>query len=342
MKEIPVRDAVGHIVPHDMTRIVIGEDDRFKGPAFKKGHVITKSDIELLLSMGKEHIYAMELEAGMLHENDAAVRLLALCENEHMNKSDISEGKIELSAAADGLFLVDIVRLDAINAVDGIIIATRRSGSAVMGGDKLAGMRVIPMAIGESVVAQAEEAACGTPIMRLMPYVNKSAAIITTGGEVYKGIIKDTFTEVVEGKLISYGADIVYKTLVPDDELLIISSINKARESGAKIILLTGGMSVDPDDRTPGAIKKSGANIVTYGAPVLPGAMFLYGYYEDGTVVMGLPGCVMYAKATIFDYALPYALAGVRLTKMDFSRMGNGGLCLCCDNCAYPICPFCK
>lgn len=342
MKEIPVREAVGHIIPHDMTRIVIDGENRSKGPAFKKGHVITEDDIELLLSMGKEHIYAIELAEGMLHENDAAERLLALCENVNMNKSGISEGKIELSADIDGLFLVDIARLETINTVDGIIIATRHSGSAVKKGDKLAGMRVIPMAIDESVIAKAEQVSCGTPVMRLMPYINKSAAIITTGGEVYKGIIKDEFTKVVEEKITGYGADIVYKTLAPDEEGFIVSAINKARDTGAKIILLTGGMSVDPDDRTPGAIKKSGANIVTYGAPVLPGAMFLYGCYDDGTVVMGLPGCVMYAKATIFDHVLPYALAGIYLTKADFSRMGNGGLCLSCDNCTYPVCPFCK
>lgn len=40
-------------------------------------------------------------------------------------------------------------------------------------------------------------------------------------------------------------------------------------------------MSVDPDDRTPGAIKDTGAEIVTYGAPVLPGAMLLLSYYQN-------------------------------------------------------------
>ena len=107
-------------------------------------------------------------------------------------------------------------------------------------------------------------------------------------------------------------------------------------------LLCTGGMSVDPDDNTPGGIRQSGARIVTYGAPVLPGAMFLLGYYDDGTPVMGLPGCVMYAGATIFDLVLPWVAADVSVTKEWIVSLGEGGLCLGCQPCRWPICPFGK
>ena len=122
----------------------------------------------------------------------------------------------------------------------------------------------------------------------------------------------------------------------------IISAIKEIRKKGVDIILCSGGMSVDPDDNTPGAIKNSGAEIVTYGAPVLPGAMFLLGYFDDGTPIMGLPGCVMFAGATVFDLVLPKVAAGIKVAKKDIVKLGNGGLCLGCNECRYPVCPFGK
>ena len=339
MKLIRTEDAVGHVLCHDLTQIIKGQ---FKGPRFRKGHVVTEEDIPVLLSMGKENLYVWEMVPGMVHENDAAERLCALCANDHMDRSSVKEGKIELTAACDGLFLVDVDRLNAINMLDDIMVATRHSGTAVHSGDKLCGTRVIPLVIEEEKLQAAEKIGAGQPLLQLLPYRLKTAGVITTGSEVYKGLIQDTFTPVIVEKLKGYGIEMTEHAVVSDEMEMTVAAIRQMRQKGVDLILCTGGMSVDPDDNTPGAIKKSGARIVTYGAPVLPGAMFLLGYFDDGTPIMGLPGCVMYAGATIFDLVLPRIAAGVEVTKAEIAAMGNGGLCLGCNPCHWPNCPFGK
>ena len=339
MKKIETVNAVGHVLCHDITRIV---KDVVKDTPFRKGHVVTEEDIPVLLSLGKEHLYIWGKKEGMLHENEAAEILFDICKNENMKGTEIKEGKIELIADCDGLFRVDVERLDAINELDEIMIATRHTNYAVKKGDKLAGTRVIPLIIEETKLNEAKKIAGDKPLLELLPYKNMKAGVVTTGSEVYHGRIKDTFTPVIINKLKEYGIDVCWHKVVDDDNEMIINAISEIKESGAEMILCTGGMSVDPDDLTPGAIKKSGADIVTYGAPVLPGAMFLLGYFNDGTPIMGLPGCVMYSKATVFDLVLPRIAAGLKVTKKDISRMGHGGLCFSCKVCTYPRCEFGK
>ena len=339
MKLIRTEDAVGHVLCHDMTQIIPG---RYKDARFRKGHIVTEADIPVLLSMGKENLYVWEKAEGMLHEDEAALRLCDLCISEHMHPTPVKEGKVELIADAEGLFEVDVERLYAVNDIEDVMIATRHTHTAVRTGDRLAGMRVIPLVIEAEKLARARLAAGDAPLLRLRPWRLKTAAILTTGSEVLKGIIEDKFTPVVRQKLKAYGIETVLHTLCGDDRDAICAAIARARAAGVDLICCTGGMSVDPDDRTPGAIAQSGARIVTYGAPTLPGAMFCLGYYEDGTPVVGLPGCVMYAKATIFDLVLPRIAAGVPLSRPDFVRLGHGGLCLGCEACRYPVCPFGK
>ena len=339
MKLISTREAVGHVLCHDMTQIIPGQ---YKDARFRKGHVVREEDIPVLLSMGKEHLYVWELVPGMVHENDAAERLCALCRSEGMDRSAVKEGKIELTAAADGLFRVDSARLNAVNALEDVMIATRHGGTAVRRGDKLAGMRVIPLVIEEEKLRRAEEAAGGKPLLELLPWKLNTAAIVTTGSEVAKGLIQDSFTPVVERKLAEFGIRAVERRLPGDDMEAVKNAILEVKAKRPDLILCTGGMSVDPDDNTPGAVKRSGARIVAYGAPVLPGAMFLLGYFEDGTPILGLPGCVMYAGRTIFDLVLPKLAAGVPVTRADITALGEGGLCLGCPVCTYPNCGFGK
>jgi len=339
MKLIPTEDAVGHVLCHDLTQIIPGQ---FKGPRFQKGHIVTAEDIPVLLSMGKERLYVWEMVPGMVHENDAAERLCALCGTENMERSEVREGKIELTAACDGLFRVDSARLLAVNGQDEVMIATRKGNTAVKKGDKLAGTRVIPLVIQEEKLQAAEAAAGERPLLEVLPWKLKTAAIVTTGSEVKKGLIEDAFTPVVIRKLRAYGMETIAQTRSGDGVENVAAAISEVRTYKPDLILCTGGMSVDPDDNTPGGIRRSGADVVCYGAPVLPGAMFLLGYYDDGTPVCGLPGCVMYAKATIFDLVLPRLAAGVRVTRADIAALGEGGLCLGCGDCRYPVCPFGK
>lgn len=339
MRRIETVHAVGHVLCHDLTRIVPGE---WKGAQFRKGHVVTEEDIPMLLSMGKEHLFVWELDDMHLHENDAALRLGALCQNRWMQASDIREGKLELAAACDGLFTVDTERLAAINALDDIMIATRHTNTAVKAGDKLCGTRVIPLVVEKRLVEEAERIAGGAPLLTLTPFQPLTAGIVTTGNEVYKGLIQDRFTPVVEQKLAAFGVRMTHHTLTDDAPEHIAAAIAEMRAAGVGLILCTGGMSVDPDDMTPAAIRQSGARIVTYGAPVLPGAMLMLGYFADGVPILGLPGCVMYAKATVFDLLLPRIVAGVEIRKAEIVRLGCGGLCLGCSVCTYPNCGFGK
>ncbi len=339
MKLIKTQDAVGHVLCHDLTQII---KDEYKDARFRKGRVVTAEDIPVLLSMGKENLYIYEMTPGMMHENDAAECLLALCANDNMTRTEVKEGKIELKAACDGLFRVKSEKLLAVNSQEDIMIATRKGNTPVRKGDKLAGMRVIPLIIEEEKLQMAEQAAGDEPLLELLPYTKKTACIVTTGNEVKKGVIQDTFTPVVIDKLKAYGIETIATVQSGDGVENVRDAVLAMREKAPDMILCTGGMSVDPDDNTPGGIRASGARIVCYGAPVLPGAMFLLGYFEDGMPMMGLPGCVMYASATIFDLVLPRIAAGVPVTRADVVALGEGGLCLGCRECHYPICPFGK
>lgn len=339
MKIIKVEDAVGQVLAHDITQIIPG---KFKGPVFKKGHIIQNEDIPVLLSVGKEHIYIFEKDESMLHENDAAAILRDLCGNENMLASEPSEGKIELTAAIDGLFLVDNDLLNKVNSFGEMMIATRASGFIVKKGDKLAATRIIPLVIKKEKMEKVKALVGNKPIMKVVPLKKKTYGLVTTGSEVFSGRIKDAFTPVIEAKLKAFGCELKEHVILGDDHTKITEAILDMLSKGVDMVLCTGGMSVDPDDKTPLAIKNAGVDIVTYGAPVLPGAMFLVSYTKDGRPVLGLPGCVMYAKRTIFDIALPRILADIKITKEYMSSLGNGGLCLNCEVCTFPNCGFAK
>ena len=339
MKLIRTQDAAGHVLCHDITKIVKGVT---KDAAFRKGHVVTEEDIPELLSLGKENLYVWEMQEGMLHEDEAAEILYEICAGNDMNPSEVKEGKIEIIAGRDGLFLVDVQRLNKINSLGDIMIATRHSGFTVHKGDKLAGTRIIPLVIGEEKMREAQEIGAGVPLLSLHPFKEKKAGIVTTGSEVFYGRIEDTFTPVIEAKLAEFGAAAVEKVTLPDAPEEITAAILSMIRNGLDMVFCTGGMSVDPDDRTPLAIKNTGAQVVSYGAPVLPGAMFMLAYFEGKTPVVGLPGCVMYAQRTIFDLMLPSLIADVPITPEGLAALGNGGLCLNCDHCSFPNCGFGK
>ena len=350
MRLIKTEDAVGHVLCHDMTQII---KDQYKDARFRKGHVVTEEDIPVLLSMGKEHLYVWEMTSGMVHENDAAERLLALCGQENMTRSEVKEGKIELTAACDGLLKIDAKALKEVNSFDQMMIATRHGNFAVKKGDRLAGTRIIPLVIEEEKMKVMKERTMeltgGKPILELKPFQHKQVGIVTTGNEVFHGRIKDTFTPVIVDKLSEFDTEVIDHVTWDDDDKKVTASILDMIGKGADVVICTGGMSVDPDDKTPLAIKNTGARIVSYGAPVLPGAMFLLAYYdrmEQGrnrrTVIMGLPGCVMYAKRTIFDLVLPRVMADDEVTSDELAALGMGGLCLNCPVCTFPNCGFGK
>lgn len=342
MKQIKTVDAIGHVLCHDLTRIIPGVT---KDAVFRKGHVIEDKDIPILLSIGKDNLYVWEKREGMLHEDEAAEILAKICLNKIIGTKPVKEGKIELYAEADGLFKVDVKRLNKINALGEMMIATRHSNTAVRKGDILAGTRIIPLVIEKEKMDIAQKIAGNKPLLQIKPFSRKKVGIVTTGNEVFHGRIKDSFGPVVKEKLNEYGVQVLNQAIVGDNPEDIRSSIEGFIFQGADLVVCTGGMSVDPDDRTPTAIRLTGADIVTYGAPVLPGAMFLLAYYpiaKKTVPILGLPGCVMYAQRTIFDLVLPRIMADELLAKEDLYGLGHGGLCLNCPNCVFPNCGFGK
>lgn len=337
MKSVRVEDAIGMILCHDITKIVPGE---FKGRAFKKGHIIKEEDIKELLSIGKEHIYVWEAKEGMLHENDAAIRLKDLVCGTGLEFGEIKEGKINFIAKKDGLLKIDKEELLKINMLGDIIVSTMHNNTPVKKGEIVGATRVIPLVIDEEKIIEAEKIV-KKGIINIEEIKSKKVFMITTGSEVYHGRIKDAFGPAVKKKLEYYGCEFVNQTILPDDKDKIVAAIKRALKEGAEMIVCTGGMSVDPDDVTPTAIKECGADLVSYGAPVLPGAMFLLSYYGD-IPILGLPGCVMYSKRTVFDLVLPRVLADEKLTMRDLALYGHGGLCLDCKVCTFPHCSFGK
>ena len=340
MKLIKTEDAIGQVLCHDITQIIKGVT---KDARFRKGHIITEEDIPVLLSLGKDSIYVWENDENMMHENEAAEVLCSICRGANMSRGEVKEGKIELAAECDGVFKIKRDKLMAVNSYGQMMIASRHGDFPVRKGDKLAGTRIIPLVIEKEKMDEVKTLAGDEPIMEVVPYREYKVGIVTTGNEVYYGRIEDTFTPVVKSKVEEFGAEVIGHRICNDDNDFIEKSIRELLDEGCNMILCTGGMSVDPDDKTPLAIRNVCGSVVTYGAPVLPGAMFLLAYCGDGNVpVMGLPGCVMYSKRTIFDIVLPRIMTGEILTKDDFDRLGEGGLCLNCEICTYPNCGFGK
>jgi hypothetical protein len=342
MKQMKTEDAVGQVLCHDITQIVRGVT---KDAVFRKGHIIAPEDIPVLLSVGKESVYIWEKDDTMLHENDAAQILCEMCRGENMHPSEVKEGKIELIADCDGLLKIDKEKLVRVNQFGELMVATRHGNTVVHQGDKLAGTRIIPLVIEKEKMERARKICADRTILQLKPFQAKKAAVLTTGSEVFHGRIADTFTPVIVEKCREFSTEIIYQKVFDDNAESITQGCLEAVALGAELVICTGGMSVDPDDRTPLAIKNTGAEIVSYGAPVLPGAMFLLSYLARGdkTIpILGLPGCVMYAKRTIFDLVLPRIMADDRITAEELSALGEGGLCLSCEVCTYPDCGFGK
>jgi molybdenum cofactor synthesis domain-containing protein len=333
LQEVKVEDAVGMVLAHDLTQIIPGE---FKGRLFRKGHVVREEDIPALLSIGKEHIYTMHLEPGYLHEDEAALRMAKAFAGRNVELSEPHEGKINLKAAVDGIVKIDRTFVDRVNSIPFTVLATLKTNTPVQKQQKIAGTRVIPLIMEEESVLQIESLAVqwrqtekssdlsGNPVW-VKPFRPLKVGLITTGSEVFGGRIQDKFGPVVKRKVEQFGSEIIEQRLSPDDSDKIVQEIRYFLDRKADLILLTGGMSVDPDDRTPGAIQRAGARTVSYGTPMLPGSMLMMAYIGQ-TPVMGLPGCVMHDPYTSFDVLLPRICAGEEIVREDITTLGYGGL----------------
>ncbi len=339
MKKIRVEDAVGTLLAHDITRIVPGE---FKGVGFRKGHVVREGDIPELLKLGKEHLFVLEIPKGSLHEDDAALRIARAVAGDNLSWTDPREGKSNIVSKHTGLLKINETGLLKINRLGEIIVSTLKTGFPVKEKQVVAATRIIPLTIAAKKIERLEAlAARYRPVLEVLPYRRLRVGGIVTGSEIYKGLIKDGFDQYVKQKVLDYGCEFVKKIVTPDDAGAIADAVLELKALGCELILTTGGLSVDPDDVTRKGIRKAGAKIVAYGSPILPGSMFLYALL-DGNPILGLPACVFHSPTTAYDLMLPRVLAGDPITKEVIARAGHGGMCLNCQPCRYPVCPFGK
>lgn len=339
LQTIRVEDAVGKILSHDITKIV---KEEFKGVSFKKGRVIDKKDIPELLKLGKENIYVLELEHGELHEDEAGARLGAVMAGENTKWSGPKESRVNIYACCDGLLKVNVSFIEAVNGLPDVVLSTLLNNTVVKNGDMLAGTKVIPLMVPEQTVAEAERICRKAGwLIKVIPFKAFKAGIVITGSEIYKRRIRDAFGPVLTEKLKAYGSSVMGVEYVPDSRDAIKDKINQMAACGAEIIFVTGGMSVDPDDVTPKAIRLTGATVEKYGAPALPGAMFMLAYLDD-VPVLGIPACGMFFKTTIVDLLLPRFLTGEKVRGKDIVALAHGGLCRLCDPCRFPNCTFGK
>ena len=339
-KSIPVDQAVGMVLPHDITEIV---KDEFKGCAFKKGHIIRAEDVEHLRRLGKEHIYVLELGDSEIHENEAARLLAAALAGPGTGYSDqVEEGKVAIRAVHDGLLKINKESLLRINMLGDVMCSTLQTNTPVKKGEQVAATRLIPLVGSRSLVEEAVAiASAREPVARVLPLKKARAGLVITGSEVFYGRIEDRFEQVLRDKLAKLGSEVAMVGFAPDDPAKIAAEIRNCLEAGADLVITSGGMSVDPDDVTRTGIREAGAEDTVYGTPVLPGAMFLVG--RIGNVpVLGLPACGMFHKITIFDLILPRILTGETITRRELADMGHGGLCRNCKQCRYPVCNFGK
>ena len=339
MKKLKLEEAIGKPLANDMTRIIPG---KVKGAAFKRGHILREKDIPMLKDMGKAHVYVLDPEKGYIHEDDAAVALSQAYGGEAFERQGPGEGRINLKARFQGLLKINLPLLNTINETGDIICSTLHQHTVCAAGMTVAATRIIPVAMDEVRFNRTLEVVRRDgPLLRLLPFVRKKVGVIVTGEEVFSGRIPDSSRDILSPKITALGGTLTDHAVCPDDAAVIGETIVKMAAGGCEIVITTGGLSVDPDDVTLEGIRQSGAELVSYGSPILPGAMFACATLK-GMPVLGIPAAIFYFKATVLDIFLPRAMADDPITREDIVALGHGGLCLNCRVCTYPVCPFGK
>jgi hypothetical protein len=339
LRKVKLDDAIGLVLGHDVTKVIPG---KFKGPAFRRGHVITKGDIQELQSIGKEHVYVIELDEGEVHEEEAALRIAQAVSGPGLEFSQPKEGRINLRTKYPGLLRVNTVALRQINSIGEIVLATRHDHTYCQAGSIVAGTKIVPLFIAKEELEKLEDICNGAgPVIDVIPLQKRTIGLVITGNEISSGRTRDGFGDFIRSKAANWGSTVGHQVIVPDDEAVIAKAIHEVKARNSDVIIVCGGLSVDPDDATVDGVKKSGAMIISYGAPVMPGVMFLLADL-DGIPVLGAPSAVIYNPATILDLILPRVLAGEKVSREDIIELGHGGLCLNCETCSFPVCPFGK
>lgn len=338
LKKLKASEAVGMVLGYDVTQVIPG---KWKGPILKKGHRIRPEDVQVLLDTGNEYVWVIELKEGQLHEDEGAMRLGRLVAGRGLQVAEGGEGRVLIRAQHDGLLKVDRGLLREINLRQDLALSTLQDNTPVKAETVVAVAKIIPLLVDERVLKEVEEILRGRSVFSLKPYLKRRVGIVVTGSEVHSGRIPDASGEKVLPKLLQYGAEVLGKVVVPDLPEEIARQILAFVQRGADLVVTTGGLSVDPGDVTRRGVELTGAEVINYGSPIVPGTMLLYAVLGQ-VDILGLPACVYYNPRTAFDLILPRLMAGERPTREEIRDLGYGGLCLGCPECRFPLCPFGK
>ncbi|NLX84467.1 MAG: molybdopterin-binding protein [Synergistaceae bacterium] len=339
---ISLDEAIGKPLAHDLTQIDAANHK--KSARFKKGQIITEDDIPTLKDMGRENLSIMEMSPGEVHEDDAAIELAEVLCGENLRVTPPEEGRCNLVATSSGILWYLAETVNRVNQDPDWVLSALAPHRPVLKGQTVAGFRIRPLVMEDYRVERAVAAVRGTGPFSILPFKNLKVGLITTGKEIVDKRVQDAFRPKLDEKLSRLSGCVIGQTFCTDSLEEIAEAINKFLDEGAKVIICTGGMSVDADDRTPGAIRSVCRKISFQGSPSLPGAMLMLGYAKspvDGedVAVIGAPACVAFDERTALDKLLPFVFAGIEPGDL-VRRWGVGGMCEHCPVCHYPSCSF--
>lgn len=341
-KTIPIEEAVGMPLAHDLTQI--DAPNHKKSARFKKGQVITEADLPVLRDMGKEHLSILEMTPGFVHEDDAALALAEVLAGDNLRVTAPEEGRCNLVAERGGILWYLAEMVNRVNQDPDWVLSALAPHRPVLAGQTVAGFRIRPLMLEDYRVERAVAAVRGTQPFKILPFRKLKVGLVTTGKEIVDGRIADAFRPKLDEKMARLGGECIGQRYSSDSVENIAEAINAFIGEGAKVVICTGGMSVDADDRTPGAIRSVCRRISFQGTPALPGAMLMLGWTVsplDGedVAVIGAPACVAFDERTALDKLLPFIFAGIEPGDL-VRRWGVGGLCERCQPCHYPSCSF--
>ncbi|MDR1916746.1 MAG: molybdopterin-binding protein [Synergistaceae bacterium] len=339
LTQLALEDALGMPLAHDLTQI----DARAgtKGARFKKGHILTEADLPVLRDMGREHLSMLDLDDDEVHEDDAAYALCDALRGKNCSFLPPEEGRITIKALCDGLLCYDPDMVRRVNEDTDWVLATLPPHRTVKAGDPLAGFRIMPLVMERSRVERAVKSAGAIDVM---PFTPLRAGLVTTGREFVTGRAEDAFSVRFQGKISDFGGTLIGQRFSTDESEEIASAVRAFIDEGAELVVCTGGMSVDADDRTPGGIGLAADRIAFRGVPILPGAMLMLAWAKSSAggrdvAVVGAPACVVHDARTALDNMLPFIFAGEDPTP-HVRTWGVGGLCEHCSPCHWPSCSF--
>jgi len=325
IRTVRVEDAIGLKLLHDYTCIQHG----FKGAIKRRGEIVTFSDVDILKNCGHYYVYVYDetwSRPGFLHEVEAVEKFAHIVAGENIRIELGEEGKALLIAEKSGLLLVNGTVLKEINSTGVFVLVTRKTGSYIRRGDLIGIVDLIPLDVSVEFFEVFERKLVEyRPIIRVIEHKHPKIGVVVTGTEIVEGMRRDLAGPIVLKKISEYEC-IPGRIEYARDDLEEISGKILALLLEHDAVIVTGGMSVDPTDKTPSAIASIADEVVIYGIPIKPTTMSMVAY-KGGKAIVGVSsGIIHYPEENILDVVLPWIASGVKIPREFLISLGEGGL----------------